>query len=127
RCAAAWPGHRYSTERGPAAAPAEQLRTVAPAVFEQPFGAGSTSRGDVPETAAALADQVVQSTDADTGYDTAIAFQDYFRNSFAYSLTVNSPPGEDTLESFLEERVVYYEQFAASLSLMMTSQGSPAR
>src|SRR5699024_3963723 len=76
---------------------------------------------------AALADQVAQSTDADTGYDTAVAFQDYFRNSFAYSLTVNSPPGEDPLESFLEDRVGYCEQFAAAFALMMTSQGYPAR
>src|SRR5699024_1567470 len=120
-------GQRYSIESEPPVATAEQLRNVDPAVFEQPFEAGYTSRGDVPETAAALADQVVQSTDADTGYDTAIAFQDYFRNSFAYSLTVNSPPGEDPLESFLEDRVGYCEQFAASFALMMTSQGYPAR
>src|SRR5699024_10599906 len=39
----------------------------------------------------------------------------------------HSPPGEDPLESFLEDRVGYCEQFAASFALMMTSQGYPAR
>src|SRR5699024_8984595 len=100
-------GQRYSIESEPSVATAAQLRNVDPAVFEQPSEARPTARGDLPATAAALAAQVVQSTDAATGYDTAIAFQDYFRNSFAYSLTVNSPPGEDPLESFLEDRVGY--------------------
>ena len=120
-------GQRYSIESEPPVATAEQLRNVDPAVFEQPFEAGYTSRDEVPETAAALADRVAENADADTGYDTAVAFQDYFRNSFAYSLTVNSPPGEDPLESFLEDRVGYCEQFAASFALMMISQGYPAR
>ncbi|MDN5822568.1 MAG: DUF3488 and transglutaminase-like domain-containing protein, partial [Brachybacterium sp.] len=120
-------GQRYSIASEPATATAEQLRAVDPAVFEQPFDAGYTSRGDVPETAAALADELAESGDADTAYDTALTFQDYFRNSFAYSLTVNSPPGKDPLESFLDDRVGYCEQFAASFALMMTSQGYPAR
>src|SRR5699024_2338057 len=120
-------GQRYSIASEPSVATAEPLRNVDPATVEHHFAAGCAPRGDAPETAVNLADQVVQSADADTGYDTAIAFQDYFRNSFAYSLTVNSPPGEDPLESFLEDRVGYCEQFAAAFALMMTSQGYPAR
>ncbi|MGO3506309.1 MAG: transglutaminase-like domain-containing protein, partial [Brachybacterium tyrofermentans] len=44
-----------------------------------------------------------------------------------YSLTVNSPPGEDPLESFLADRIGYCEQFAATFALMMTAQGYPTR
>src|SRR5699024_3198329 len=115
-------GQRYSIESEPSTATAEQLRAVDPVVFEQPFEAGYTSRDEVPETATALAEQVADTANAETGYDTAVAFQDYFRGSFAYSLTVNSPPGEDPLDSFLEDRVGYCEQFAAAFALMMTSQ-----
>src|SRR5699024_5288621 len=86
-------GQRYSIESEPSTATAEQLRAVDPVVFEQPFEAGYTSRDEVPETATALAEQVADTANAETGYDTAVAFQDYFRGSFAYSLTVNSPPG----------------------------------
>ncbi|ATG50927.1 cysteine protease [Brachybacterium vulturis] len=120
-------GQRYSIESEPRTSTAEQLRGVDPAEFAQPFEAGYTSRDDVPEAAAALADELAGNLEADTAYDTAVAFQDYFRNSFAYSLTVNSPPGEDPLESFLEDRVGYCEQFAAAFALMMTSQGYPTR
>lgn len=120
-------GQRYSIESAPAFATAEQLRAVDPAVFEQPFEAGYTSQEEVPEAAAALADELATNGDTDNAYDTAITFQDYFRTSFAYSLTVNSPPGEDPLESFLEDRVGYCEQFAAAFALMMTSQGYPSR
>ncbi|WP_394216640.1 transglutaminaseTgpA domain-containing protein [Brachybacterium vulturis] len=121
------PGQRYSIESEPRTSTAEQLRGVDPAEFAQPFETGYTSRDEVPEIASALADELVENRQADTAYDTAVAFQDYFRTSFAYSLTVNSPPGEDPLESFLADRVGYCEQFAAAFALMMTSQGYPAR
>lgn len=120
-------GQRYSIESEPRTSTAEQLRGVDPSVFEQPFAAGYTSRGEVPEIATELADDLAENAGAETAYDTALAFQDYFRDTFAYSLTVNSPPGTDPLESFLEDRVGYCEQFAAAFALMMTSQGYPAR
>ena len=120
-------GQRYSIESEPATSTAEELRAVDPAVFEQPIEAGYTSQDEVPEAAATLADELASNVVADNAYDTAVTFQDYFRNSFAYSLTVNSPPGEDPLESFLEDRVGYCEQFAAAFALMMTSQGYPSR
>lgn len=108
-------------------ATAEQLRHVDPAVFDQPFEAGYTSREEVPQVAQKLAAQVAADAGAENAFDTAVAYQQYFRSSFAYSLTVNSPPGEDPLESFLSDRIGYCEQFASTFALMMTAQGYPTR
>ena len=120
-------GQRYRIESEAPNATAEQLREVDPAVFQQPFEAGYTSQEEVPERAAELAATVAASAGAENAFDTAVAYQDYFRNSFAYSLTVNTGPGEDPLESFLADRIGYCEQFAAAFALMMTAQGYPAR
>ncbi|WP_262424661.1 DUF3488 and transglutaminase-like domain-containing protein [Brachybacterium sp. Z12] len=120
-------GQRYTIESEQRTATAEQLRAVDPAVFQQPFEAGYTSQDEVPEIATELAATVAASAGAENGFDTAVAYQDYFRNSFAYSLTVNTGPGEDPLDSFLTDRIGYCEQFAAAFALMMTSQGYPSR
>src|SRR5690625_460130 len=106
-------------------ATAEDLRSVDPAVFEEPFDVGYTNRDEVPNVTTDLAAQIAD--DADNAFDTAVAFQDFFRTSFAYSLTVRTPPGEDPLESFLDDRIGYCEQFAAAFALMMTAQGYPTR
>ncbi|APX33039.1 cysteine protease [Brachybacterium sp. P6-10-X1] len=108
-------------------ATADELRSVDPAVFEQPFEAGYTSREEVPQIAEELAVQVAEDAGAENAFDTAVAYQQYFRTTFAYSLTVNSPPGEDPLESFLSDRIGYCEQFASTFALMMTAQGYPTR
>ena len=120
-------GQRYTIRSEQRTSSADALRSVDPAVFDQPFDAGYTSREEVPETASELADTIAESARADNAFDTAVAYQDYFRNTFAYSLTVNTAPGEDPLESFLADRIGYCEQFAAAFALMMTSQGYPSR
>ncbi|MGO2996059.1 MAG: DUF3488 and transglutaminase-like domain-containing protein [Brachybacterium alimentarium] len=118
-------GYTVTTETSPASP--EALRTVDPAVFDQPLEAGYIRTEEVPQIAVDLADQVRADAGAENAFDTAVAYQEYFNSSFAYSLTVNSPPGEDPLESFLADRIGYCEQFAASFALMMTSQGYPTR
>ncbi|MFC7375373.1 transglutaminaseTgpA domain-containing protein [Brachybacterium sp. GCM10030268] len=120
-------GLQYTVTSEESSASPDQLRTVAPAVFETPFDEGYTSRDEVPPIAADLAEEIATDAEADNAFDTAVAYQDYFRSSFAYSLTVSTPPGEDPLESFLSDRIGYCEQFAAAFALMMTSQGYPTR
>lgn len=105
----------------------DDLRSVDPAVFAEPFELGYTQREDVPEVTTDLAAQIADDAGADNAFDTAVAFQNFFRNSFAYSLTVRTPPGQDPLESFLDDRIGYCEQFAAAFALMMTAQGYPSR
>ncbi|MGP9538363.1 transglutaminaseTgpA domain-containing protein [Brachybacterium sp. AOP43-C2-M15] len=120
-------GQSYQILSEPSTAGAEELRAVDPAVFEQPFDVGYTSREEVPDIAAELAAEVAEEAGTDNAFDTAVAYQDYFRSTFAYSLTVNTGLGEDPLESFLEDRIGYCEQFAATFALMMTAQGYPSR
>ena len=120
-------GQQYTVLSEPRSSTREQLRAVTPAAASAPFDSGYTDRAEVPQVAADLSEQLVQDAVAENGFDAAVAFQDYFRSAFAYSLTVNTPPGEDPLESFLEDRVGYCEQFASTFALMMTAQGYPTR
>ena len=120
-------GLNYQILSEPSPATADGLRRVDPAVFEEPFDVGYTSRDQVPDVTVDLAARVADNADAETAFDTALAYQDYFRNSFAYSLTVRTPPGQDPLESFLDDQIGYCEQFAAAFALMMTAQGYPTR
>jgi transglutaminase-like putative cysteine protease len=120
-------GQRYSVLTEQRTSTAEQLRAVDPASVQAPFETGYTSQEEVPQVAADLAQELVDEAGAENGFDAAVAFQDYFSSSFAYSLTVSTPPGEDPLESFLEDRIGYCEQFASTFALMMTAQGYPTR
>lgn len=120
-------GQQYEILSEPTAATPDQLRAVPAAQLRAPFETGYTSSDEVPQVAADLAEEVAANAGADNAFDTALAYQDYFRNTFAYSLTVTTPPGADPLESFLEDRIGYCEQFASAFALMMISQGYPTR
>jgi transglutaminase-like putative cysteine protease len=64
-----------------------------------------------------------------TPFDAAIALQRWFRTDggFTYSTQIEGGSDEDALATFLEERVGYCEQFAATMALMARSVGIPAR
>jgi transglutaminase-like putative cysteine protease len=64
-----------------------------------------------------------------TPFDAAIALQRWFTTDggFAYSTQIEGGSDEDALATFLEERVGYCEQFAATMALMARSVGIPAR
>jgi transglutaminase-like putative cysteine protease len=77
--------------------------------------------GIVAETARAV------TADAQSPYDQAIALQTWFRNDFEYSLEVQSGHGSNAIESFLNERVGYCEQFSATYAAMARTLGIPSR
>jgi transglutaminase-like putative cysteine protease len=62
-------------------------------------------------------------------FDAAVALQDWFTSEggFTYSTQVVGGASEDALATFLDERVGYCEQFAATMALMARSVGIPAR
>jgi transglutaminase-like putative cysteine protease len=62
-------------------------------------------------------------------YDAAISLQQWFRvdGGFTYSTQIEGGSDEDALATFLDERVGYCEQFAATMALMARSVGIPAR
>ncbi len=80
---------------------------------------------DLPSVVADLAAEV--SAGASSGYEAAIALQDWFRSEFEYSLDVQSGHGSNAIESFLLERVGYCEQFSATFAAMARTLGLPSR
>ena len=56
-----------------------------------------------------------------------VALQDWFRSEFTYSTDVPDGHGNSAIESFLEDRVGYCEQFAGTFAAMARSLGIPAR
>ena len=66
---------------------------------------------------------------AQTPYDKAVALQRWFTRDggFTYSTSVKSGADADYIAEFLEERVGYCEQFAASMAIMARSLGIPSR
>ena len=66
---------------------------------------------------------------AATPFDKAVALQRWFTvdGGFRYSTEIEGGSGEDALAAFLDERIGYCEQFAATMALMARSLGIPAR
>jgi transglutaminase-like putative cysteine protease len=84
----------------------------------------------IPPALAERARQVILGTG--TKHEAAVAIQDWLRNNFTYSTNVISRPVDSLqsstyLEQFLEDKVGYCEQFAATMALMSRAIGIPAR
>lgn len=67
--------------------------------------------------------------DAKTPYAKALALVRWFTRdgNFSYSTAVTTPEGADPLQSFLDERVGYCQQFAGTMALMARAVGIPSR
>ena len=83
--------------------------------------------GDISPQLTTLADEVTAG--AQTPYARARALVDWFTEDggFSYSTNVITPPGADPLESFLEDRIGYCQQFAGTMALMARAVGIPSR
>lgn len=62
-----------------------------------------------------------------SGYEKALALQDYFRSQFTYSLDVPSLTETDATLEFLERRSGYCEHFSSTFALFARLVGLPAR
>lgn len=82
---------------------------------------------DISPRLSTIADEVT--ANAQTPYARAQALVDYFTETggFSYSTNVVTPPGADPLESFLDERIGYCQQFAGTMALMARAVGIPSR
>lgn len=60
-----------------------------------------------------------------TRYEAMLALQEYFRD-FDYSIRLG-PRGDDPIETFLDERVGFCQQFSGTFALMARTLGAPAR
>jgi transglutaminase-like putative cysteine protease len=81
----------------------------------------------VPRRVAQLASQV--SAGGTTEYDRVHAITEYLRTNYRYSLdTPRLPSDADAVDQFLfHDRVGFCEQFASALTVMLRTQGIPAR
>lgn len=104
----------------------EQLRSAGQSVPQDLRYASDLPDGFSP-TAARLAREVTSGRA--THYEQALALQSFFRDSggFTYSTEVNLGQSSDAIDTFLEERVGYCEQFAGTFAAMARSLGIPAR
>jgi len=63
-----------------------------------------------------------------TPYDKAVAMEGYLRSHFGYTLDLSGPPQNDPLAYFLfQKRAGHCEYFAAAMTIMLRTQGIPAR
>ncbi len=61
-------------------------------------------------------------------FDKARAIEGYLRSHFGYTLDLSGPPVDDPLAYFLfEKRAGHCEYFAAAMTVMLRTQGIPAR
>ena len=80
---------------------------------------------DLDQEVLTLTDQVV--ANATSPYEKALAIQNWFRNSFTYSLSSTGDPSLPPLISFLRDRTGYCEQFAGAMAVMARVVGIPSR
>lgn len=74
----------------------------------------------------ALAQQVTSRSP--TAYDKARTIEMYLRTHYGYTLALSGPPAEHPLAHFLfERRAGHCEYFAAAMTVMLRTQGIPAR
>ena len=119
------PGQTYSV--------VSYLPDLRPAILQDSRGAddpslgADTNPGSLSPRAAALARDVTK--DQPTRYDQVIALTTYLQSHYRYSLELGHAPGnQDPVDWFLfDARIGYCEQFATAETLMLRSQGIPAR
>lgn len=80
---------------------------------------------DFPAAASDTARRVTSGVD--DRYGKALALQDFFRDTFTYSLDVQPGHSDDALVDFLDSRRGYCEQFAGAYAAMARSIGIPSR
>jgi transglutaminase-like putative cysteine protease len=82
----------------------------------------------VPRTVRVLAEGLTSS--APTNYQKAVILQDWFRRDGGFTYSLERAPegnGSDELQTFLDDRVGYCEQFASAMAVMARSIDIPAR
>jgi hypothetical protein len=109
---------------GPAVAP-EQLR-AASADYPDELRQVYLQLPDLDPRIPALAQQVTSRSP--TAYDKAWTIEMYLRTHYGYTLELSGPPAEHPLAHFLfERRAGHCEYFAAAMTVMLRTQGIPAR
>ncbi len=105
----------------------DDLGAPLPAALEEQLADATRLPSDITPLVASQARAVVSGV-GPRPYDRAIALQDWFRSTFTYDLAgTGSGHDEAAIETFLEARRGYCEQFAGTFAAMARSLGIPAR
>ena len=80
---------------------------------------------DLPDVVGTTARQVTAT--ARNTYEAAVLVQAWFQREFTYSLQIQPGHDNSAIESFLEDRIGYCEQFAGTYAAMMRTLGIPSR
>jgi hypothetical protein len=116
-------GERYDVT---AAIPAPPAELLGQSRSDQVDPALSALPDNVPEAVTDLARGIVEAAGASTSFDQALAIQDELR-SWEYSLEPPQGHSASAMESFIEQRIGYCEQYAGTMAVMLRSLGIPAR
>jgi transglutaminase-like putative cysteine protease len=124
-------GTRIGLVVAPATADAAGLRAAS---TQAPTSGAGPYPEDLADPTPLVGDELPQlarevTAEATNPYDAAVALQDWLRvdGGFTYSTQIPGGSDEDALATFLDERVGYCEQFAATMALMARAVGIPAR
>ncbi len=117
------PGDLFTVESNSLRLTADQLRAAT--TNSPPGDVFIDLPDDLPEIVGELAAEVTSG--ATTSFDRAIALQEWFRTDFEYSLEVQQGHGSSAIESFLDVRVGYCEQFSATFAVMARALDIPSR
>ncbi|CAN5128820.1 hypothetical protein BH20ACT8_BH20ACT8_14540 [soil metagenome] len=116
-------GERYEVTAAIPAPPPERLEQSR---IDQVDPALSALPENVPEAVTDLARGIVEAAGASTPFDQALAIQDELRG-WEYSLEPPQGHSATAMESFIEQRIGYCEQYAGTMAVMLRSLGIPAR
>lgn len=104
---------------------------VVPALTDQETRAYTQLPNELPERVGELAAQIFADAGSGAGrYAQAEAVVDYLRSSYAYTLTNTKvpPAGADFVDDFLfEQKQGYCVHFATAMTVLLRTQGIPAR
>lgn len=105
----------------------EDLGRPRPAALTEELEEATLLPRDIPPVVQSQARQVVNGV-GPAPYAQALALQDWFRSTFTYDLAgTGAGHDERAIETFLEARRGYCEQFAGTFAAMARSLGIPAR
>ncbi len=119
-------GQQYEVTYRQAGPTAEAL-AAAPAPPEDVVARYAQLPTDLPPIIAATAQEVVAG--AGSGYDEAVALQEWFRSEgdFRYTLSAPEAESDSALADFLGSKEGYCTHFASTMAVMARSLGIPAR
>lgn len=109
----------------PASVSSDQRSTLYPDTILSEY---LSNTPDIPQDVVDLTHQIVANAHATTMYDAAAAIESYLHDNFTYTLSIqDTPPGEDAISWFLQQKQGFCTYFATTMAIMGRVLGMPTR